>query len=98
MKLAQYFKDSELHRLTREAYVRAYEKGWRKSQRPEPYGMDSNPYWGHFGEAEAWDDGYLDFAVDRPKWATPLMGYETAVQAFEGGRDGMPEYRAARRG
>ena len=45
--------------VTREDYNREYNNGWRAGARFS--GLDGI-------HTDAWEDGYLDYATDRPKW------------------------------
>ena len=54
------------HILPAAEYAKAYEKGWRHSATANA-SLDNPANTG--GPAGwAWEDGYLDYAVDRPKW------------------------------
>lgn len=55
------------------SYRRDYERGWRASVNPTDVGgLSPLERADARDETDAWYDGYMDYACDRPKWATPL--------------------------
>ena len=54
-----------LEKLGRKEYNRWYNKGWRHSQTTNA-SLDNQP--AADAEGWAWEDGYMDYAGDRPKW------------------------------
>lgn len=58
------------------SYMDAYTRGWTYSGRPSA-SLDDNPFPPRTPEEDAWEDGYMDRAVGRPKWSTPREGIES---------------------
>lgn len=55
-------------------YTRAYQAGWRHSGSSRA-DLDNNPHGGHL--SDAWEDGYMDNAVGREKFALRHHRYGT---------------------
>lgn len=73
---ADSFRPEVLHGLAPDTYAHAYATGWHAHAAGENV---ASPHWG--GPLEcAYEDGWLDHQrdTDRP-WATPLFGFEAAV-------------------
>lgn len=62
-------------------YKKYYQSGWRHSATSKNPSLENAPDEGTGPRAEAWEDGYLDHATDREKWA--FLKHRTGEQRRE---------------